>query len=123
MSEISRLRHGRAPQAYLKALRKVSLKDYKAMERACIEAYARKDLSVTLALSHLTKMPADFPRKELLRQEGRTDYYRVNARSLLKWLNRNGYSDITPVKMRYTLLNFYKQTKDIFNELEEFELL
>lgn len=117
-AEISKLRHGRAPKEYVNTLRKLSRKDYKAMERACVEAYFSKQMSVIIAASHLTKFPKGFPNKNLVRQEGRVDYWRVNARSLLKWLNRTGKSDITPIQMRYTLLSFNVTTRDIFNELE-----
>lgn len=112
-------RVGPPTKAYLATLTGMSQKHYTMLERACVEAYLLKQTHVTIIISHLTKLPPDFPNRVGKRKrEGRLDYIVVRANSLLKWLNKHGHSELTGTTIRLMALHFHNQTKELLNELE-----
>lgn len=106
-------RHGRPKPEYRNSLRKLKKADYRDMERAIVQAYLTQQTHVILALSYLTKLPEDFPQKQIVAREGMVDYWKVRASRLLKWLNDNGHSDVTAESMRQALIRFTHNTKEL----------
>lgn len=113
-------RIGQPRHAYIKSLRKMSRKDYNALEAACVRAYLERSYRVTLIVSYMTKFPEDFPRAlpNTRVQDGVVDYITVSARSLLQWLNRHGHSTITAESIRQSLVDFTIKTKGLIDELD-----
>ena len=96
----------------------MSRKDYRALEKACVEAYLRHSACVILALPYLAKLPDDFPPTAVVRKEGLVNYVRVRVTYLLKWLNDRGYSDITTESIRVAHMTFTHRNKELLNGLQ-----
>lgn len=118
LSSEKNLRTGRPSNKYLASLRKMLRRDYRKLEKACLDAYLLGSNNVIVAFPYVTKFPEDFPHKRLVRSEGRIDYYRISTPVLLKWLNEKGYTELTGAKIGWMIQQFNKETKELLSELQ-----
>lgn len=104
----SEARNGRPKIGYTSSLRTAGKRDLKKLELAAVQAIIGDQKYITLAVSYLMVFPDDFPRATIEKRVGLVDYRRVNARQLLTWLNKKGYSSITLEDLRVAKMKFTK---------------
>ena len=109
---------GRPSKAYLGTLRKMSRRDYRKLEKACLDAYLLNQNNVIVAFPYVTKFPEDFPHKRFVRTEGKLHLYRINAKVLLKWLQVKGYTEMTGANIGLAIQRFNQEMKELLLELQ-----
>lgn len=102
-------RAGRPSKAFLAALRPAGAEEYKALEKACVQAIVGDLAHVVVEVPCVFKFPKDFPRRKLLTRTRTHLRIQLNAAKTLAWLNQRGHAevtmaDITAAKIRFTLM-------------------
>lgn len=102
--------------AYKASLRLPTKHDYTKMLMACVEAVLNGKPEITLVLSHLTKLPKDFPKGIVFRRETPLIWRRIKANRLINWLNDNGYAMVTMEDLRVEQRKVTLLEKEILND-------
>ena len=88
-------RRGRPSNTFTASLRNKPTKAmWDGLVAACINAIVTQENCVYLAFNYLTTWPDDFPRGFVVERSGYTDVHKIRAKTLLTWLNNNGYTSI-----------------------------
>lgn len=75
---------------------------------AAVAALIQGEKDVLIAFSYLVRLPKDFPRRYRVETDeaGYSDTWKVNAATLLHWLNKHGYTTMSPLGIRDQLRDF-----------------
>lgn len=104
---------GRPSQAFLSTLRKATKSDYAKLERACLESYLKRSVHVIVKVPYTIEFPEDFPPKILVKVEESNYFYKISAKNLLRWLNRNNHSTLTSEAIGRAVQQFNNFTREI----------
>lgn len=91
---------GRPSRAYKASLQEPTKEHYRQLLLACVTAILNDQAEVILAVSHLTKFPADFPKGLIVATQHPIVYRRIKANRLIHWLNNNGHTEVTMEDLR-----------------------
>ena len=94
---------------------------FQAMEQACVEAIVERKLSVEFTFPYFAKFPKGFPPKIIASENSSTITYRIKARKLLEWLNKEGHSTQTPKSVVESSTAFIIQLRKLERSFEAFD--
>lgn len=104
MDAVAKARNGKPKKSYRESLRPLSEEDIQKLLQAVLESIlttpTNRVAKVVIVVSYLTQFPVDFPYGKIIKRTEMENHKLFYSKRVLSWLNKHGYTSITPENIR-----------------------